>query len=103
MVSFTKGGRLVTFMTDAVIDFSLVLATIITSLKNFMKLCPRSDVDMIDIMGSVDAYQEQQDDKAMDEQDGQKIGLEDDLENYEDGVDDEELTNVLKAFCIIQE
>ncbi|KAE9979379.1 hypothetical protein EG327_007041 [Venturia inaequalis] len=39
-------------------DFSLVLATIVTSLSNFMKLTPDSDMDMIDLQGSGDKVEE---------------------------------------------
>ncbi|KAK4988926.1 hypothetical protein LTR66_007187 [Elasticomyces elasticus] len=45
-------------------DFSMVLATIITSLMTFMKLKPGTDMDMIDVMGNLDAYEEAEDDKA---------------------------------------
>jgi hypothetical protein len=44
-------------------DFSMVLATIITSLMNFMKLKPTSDLDMLDVMGNLDALEEAEDDK----------------------------------------
>ncbi|GAB7347323.1 hypothetical protein MBLNU459_g3401t1 [Dothideomycetes sp. NU459] len=43
-------------------DFSLVLATIITSLMNFMKLKPANDMDMVEIMGNLDAVEEAEDD-----------------------------------------
>ena len=39
-------------------DFSLVLATIVTSLENFLKLSPSTDQDLLDIMGSGDAHEE---------------------------------------------
>lgn len=45
-------------------DFSLILATIITSLMNFMKLTPESDVDLLDVMGSGDVFEESKDDKV---------------------------------------
>lgn len=106
-------------VADAVLDFSLVVATIITSLTNFMKLSPNSDADMIDIMGSGDAYEEQQDDKAIDKQEAQKSGRGDekdqegsalmeagddgDFDDYEDGENDKGLLKVLKAFKILQE
>ncbi|KAF2165304.1 hypothetical protein M409DRAFT_67177 [Zasmidium cellare ATCC 36951] len=45
-------------------DFSLVLATIITSLMNFMKLSEGSDMDMLDIMGRMDTHEEEEDDKV---------------------------------------
>jgi len=44
-------------------DFSMVLATIITSLMNFMKLKPSSDLDMLEVMGNLDALEEAEDDK----------------------------------------
>jgi ATP-dependent RNA helicase DDX60 len=54
-------------------DFSLVLATIVTSLSNFMKLNPYADDDMIDLQGSGDAMEEQQDDIAIEKQEAQKV------------------------------
>lgn len=45
-------------------DFSLVLATIITSLMNFMKLIEASDLDMLEVMGNLDAHEEAEDDKV---------------------------------------
>lgn len=39
-------------------DFSLVLATIITSLLNFMKLKEGTDMDMLDVMGDLDMHDE---------------------------------------------
>jgi hypothetical protein len=52
-----------TLLTDflannSLLDFSLVLATIVTSLSNFMKLTPDSDMDMIDLQGSGDKADE---------------------------------------------
>lgn len=43
-------------------DFSLVLATIITSLMNFMKLKPANDLDMLEVMGNLEAVEEAEDD-----------------------------------------
>lgn len=45
-------------------DFSLVLATIITSLMNFMKLKPANDMDMLEVMGNLDAVEEAEDDSV---------------------------------------
>lgn len=45
-------------------DFSLVLATIIASLMNFMKLKEGTDLDMLDIMGNLDAHEEAEDEKV---------------------------------------
>lgn len=46
-------------------DFSLVLATIITSLMNFMKLKPANDLDMLEVMGNLDAVEEAEDDTTI--------------------------------------
>ncbi|KAK5112755.1 hypothetical protein LTR62_003853 [Meristemomyces frigidus] len=45
-------------------DFSLVLATIITSLLNFMKLKEGTDMDMLDVMGDLDAHDEAEDNEV---------------------------------------
>ncbi|KAJ9629556.1 hypothetical protein H2203_001930 [Taxawa tesnikishii (nom. ined.)] len=45
-------------------DFTLILATIITSLMNFMKLKPSNDLDMLDVMGNLDSLEEAEDDKV---------------------------------------
>ncbi|KAE8377830.1 hypothetical protein BDV26DRAFT_203452 [Aspergillus bertholletiae] len=42
-------------------DFSLVLATIVTSLENFLKLSPGTDPDLLDVMGGGDAHEEKLD------------------------------------------
>lgn len=57
-------------------DFSLVLATIITSLMNFMKISEGSDMDMLDIMGRMDAHEEEEDDRvaAVEEQASEASG-----------------------------
>ncbi|RMY56055.1 hypothetical protein D0863_13106 [Hortaea werneckii] len=51
-------------------DFSLVVATIITSLMNFMKLKEGTDLDMLDVMGDLDVHDEAEDNEvaASDEQ-----------------------------------
>ncbi|PGH12600.1 hypothetical protein AJ80_06658 [Polytolypa hystricis UAMH7299] len=49
-------------------DFSLVLATIVTSLENFLKLSPGTDADMLDVMGGGDTREGEIDAGAM--QDG---------------------------------
>ncbi|PLB45008.1 DEAD/DEAH box helicase [Aspergillus steynii IBT 23096] len=46
-------------------DFSLVLATVVTSLENFLKFAPNTDTDMLDVQGSGDAYDEELDKRAM--------------------------------------
>ncbi|KAF2860397.1 P-loop containing nucleoside triphosphate hydrolase protein [Piedraia hortae CBS 480.64] len=45
-------------------DYSLVLATIITSLANFMKLRDSADMDMLDVMGEMDIHNESQENSA---------------------------------------
>lgn len=52
-------------------DFSLALATIITSLLNFMKLREGTDVDMLDVMGNLDATEEAEDTRVADVEDSQ--------------------------------
>ncbi|KAK3063207.1 hypothetical protein LTS18_002227 [Coniosporium uncinatum] len=79
-------------------DFSLILATIITSLSNFMKLSPESDVGLIDVMGSGDAFEDRKDDVDVDadggaEQDGDGTG-----KPAWQGDDGRGLLKVLKAF-----
>jgi ATP-dependent RNA helicase DDX60 len=46
-------------------DFSLVLATVVTSLENFVMLSPGTDVDMLETMGSGDRLEEEVDEKAL--------------------------------------
>ena len=46
-------------------DFSLVMATLIASLMGFMKLKEGTDMDMLDVQGSFDAHEEQEDDSAV--------------------------------------
>jgi ATP-dependent RNA helicase DDX60 len=89
-------------------DFSLVLATVITSLTNFMKPSSASEVDMMDVMGSGDAHEEVEDEKSLaktatqnDEGDG---GDEDDSSTCEAGVDHEGgLPKVLKMFQALRD
>ncbi|KAJ5464319.1 uncharacterized protein N7458_000005 [Penicillium daleae] len=42
-------------------DFSLVLATIVTSLENFLKLTPGTELDMLDVMGGGEAHEMEMD------------------------------------------
>ncbi|KAF2185444.1 hypothetical protein K469DRAFT_160360 [Zopfia rhizophila CBS 207.26] len=51
-------------------DFSLVLATIVTSLSNFMKLTPESDLDFADVRGEGEEADERQEDELMPEDSG---------------------------------
>ncbi|KAK5073495.1 hypothetical protein LTR64_007368 [Lithohypha guttulata] len=63
-------------------DFSLVLATIVTSLLNFMKLKDGSDMDMLDVKGGMDVYEEVQEDNvaiAQDTSDGSSTTSKDTL------------------------
>ena len=48
-------------------DFSLILATIITSMENFLKLS-NADADMIDVMGSGSAYEANIDDTLLEDE-----------------------------------
>ncbi|PYI11968.1 DEAD/DEAH box helicase [Aspergillus sclerotiicarbonarius CBS 121057] len=47
-------------------DFSLVLATIVTSFENFLKLSPNTDLDLLDVAGSGDNHELDLDDNAID-------------------------------------
>jgi hypothetical protein len=60
-------------------DFSLVLATIISSLMGFMKLKNLTDMDTLDITGQGDAFEEAQDDTAAaeDQSDAQSTSVAD--------------------------
>lgn len=42
-------------------DFSLVLATIVTSLENFLKLTPGTELDMLNVMGGGEAHEMEMD------------------------------------------
>lgn len=53
-------------------DFSMVLATIVTSLSNFLKL-PDSDVSMLDVMGEGDEHNNLEDDKFAAEIPSEKV------------------------------
>ncbi|KAI1973257.1 hypothetical protein LOZ51_005071 [Ophidiomyces ophidiicola] len=46
-------------------DFSLILATIVTSFENFLQLSSNVDVDMIDVMGGGDAHENELDDHVI--------------------------------------
>ncbi|KAK3724839.1 hypothetical protein LTR37_000887 [Vermiconidia calcicola] len=45
-------------------DFSLVLATLIAALMGYMKLKESTDMDMLDVMGNLDAHEEAEDEQA---------------------------------------
>jgi superfamily II RNA helicase len=51
-------------------DFSMVLATIVTSLTNFMNLGTESDLDFIDVRGGGDDEEEEQEDNLLPNQPG---------------------------------
>ena len=51
-------------MIHSQLDFSMVLATITTSLANFLKL-PDSDLSMLDIVGEGDEQNAQEDDRIL--------------------------------------
>lgn len=46
-------------------DFSLVLATIVASMRNFMRLETISDADMLEVQGGMDVLQEQEEDAVV--------------------------------------
>lgn len=52
-------------------DFSLVLATIITSLQNFMKLTNNSEMDMLELKGIHDVGEDLKDENLFDEEEGE--------------------------------
>ncbi|KAF1981705.1 P-loop containing nucleoside triphosphate hydrolase protein [Aulographum hederae CBS 113979] len=94
-------------------DFSMVLATIVTSLANFLKLVPGAggEVDMIEVMGSGDKYEDKRDEVLVVGQGGEKAG-EEVVEEEEDGEglgrpswdsdDGQGLLMVLKAFQVLR-
>ncbi|KKZ63284.1 hypothetical protein EMCG_00267 [[Emmonsia] crescens] len=56
-------------------DFSMVLATIVTSFENFLKLTPGTDADAMEVMGSGDMHEGELDVGAMqDGFDGMELG-----------------------------
>ncbi|KAL4931974.1 putative DEAD/DEAH box helicase [Aspergillus undulatus] len=74
LYDFFKHGNVHALVTENMIrkgdlwfvlnDFSLVLATIVTTLENFMKLSPGTDPEMLETMGVGDAFDEELEDKA---------------------------------------
>jgi hypothetical protein len=56
--------------TNRYLDFSLVLATIITTLTNFIKPTSASEADATDLKGSGDLHEDSEDDKMTIESDG---------------------------------
>ncbi|KAL4949190.1 hypothetical protein BDW69DRAFT_174923 [Aspergillus filifer] len=75
LYDFFKHGNVHALVTENMIrkgdlwfilnDFSLVLATIVTSLENFMKLSPGTDCEILEAMGAGDAYEDEVDDDAL--------------------------------------
>ncbi|RDW76742.1 putative DEAD/DEAH box helicase [Aspergillus mulundensis] len=75
LYDFYKHGNVHALMTENMIrrgdlwyllnDFSLVLATIVTSLENFMKLSPGLDPDLLETMGSGDTLEDDLDDELL--------------------------------------
>lgn len=51
-------------------DFSMVLATIVTSLSNFMNLSTESDLDLTDVRGEGDDEEERQEDRFVPDDSG---------------------------------
>jgi hypothetical protein len=100
--------------TNRHLDFSLVLATIITTLTNFIKPASASEADATDLKGSGDLHEESEDDKIIIESDdiaGQKgsysplsnVWDDEDPETEEWGDVDRRLPKVLKAFLCLKE
>ncbi|KAL5371040.1 hypothetical protein PMIN04_012697 [Paraphaeosphaeria minitans] len=100
-------------------DFSLVLATIITALTNFIKPSSPSEADATDLKGSGDVHEESKDDNmtiGSDDNAGQEgndsastnvwapIGVWDDEDDEVEGWDDVDmrLPKVLKAFLCLK-
>lgn len=96
---------LCTLTTRINLDFSLVLATIITSLTNFIRPGQNGGMEMIDVQGSGDSYESAQ----------AELGLEDseksDNSEEDDGVsaqpawenqDGQSLLKVLQAFQMLK-
>lgn len=54
-------------------DFSLVLATIIASLMNYMRLVEATDLDMLEVMGDFDTHEEERDDQVAADEAGSEI------------------------------
>lgn len=89
------------------------MATIITSLTNFTRLGPNTDSDMMDVMGGGDALEELKEDKmnTLGNQDpNQKEngtiaakGDDEDDGDWDTPPADHGLTDVLKAFTLVQE
>ncbi|KAL4939941.1 hypothetical protein BDV06DRAFT_213885 [Aspergillus oleicola] len=75
LYDFFKHGNVHALVTENMIrkgdlwfilkDFSLVLATIVTSLENFMKLSPGTDCEMLEPLGAGAAYEDELDDEAL--------------------------------------
>lgn len=95
-----------------------MLATIETTLINFLKLNPNSDDCLIDLMGSGDAYQEQVEDTVGERltedttardgiavREGQTSAAADEEEDwdFDSSPDKNRLMNVLKTFTMVKE
>ncbi|KAF7507459.1 hypothetical protein GJ744_010390 [Endocarpon pusillum] len=85
-------------------DFSLVLATIITSLTNFVKPGQNGDMDMIDIQGSGDSYEKAQADAGREDSEESENSAEDDGSAAPawEGRGVHSLLKVLKAFHMLK-
>lgn len=86
------------------IDFSLVLATIITSLTNFVKPGQNGDLDLIDIQGSGDSYEKAQADAGQEDSEDSENSAEDDgiAAPAWEGQGGQSLLKVLKAFHMLK-
>jgi hypothetical protein len=94
--------------TNRCLGFSLVLATIITALTNFIKPDAASEADATDLKGSGDMHEEAEDDKILENEDiatqngnhsPPSVVSEDEDDEIEEGNEvDTRLPKVLKAF-----
>ena len=86
------------------LDFSLVLATIITSLTNFIRPGQHESMDMIDIQGSGDSYENAQTEIGREDDDGSDNGAEDGeiAAPAWIGQGDQSLLKVLQAFEMLK-
>ena len=86
------------------LDFSLVLATIITSLTNFIRPGQNEHMDMIDVQGSGDSYENAQAEVSREDSDESDNSAEDDETAAPawEGQDGQSLLKVLQAFQMLK-
>jgi ATP-dependent RNA helicase DDX60 len=81
------------YANNYVLDFSLVLATIVTSLTNFIRPGQNGDMDMIDIQGGGDLYESAQAEVGLE-------GVDDESGGNSSGEDDEGIATAPPAWKI---